>query len=799
MKFITFLILLVSTVFCSHVYANTATVSTAPSISLQAVKGDDAIKYDIKNISNFADALKFKHWSELIIPGAPERGKVLFQWVMYLIVFPLFGILLIWGIIQALGSEGYVDYVDIIKRIFIFVIFTGFSSIIFGYLIGLQRGMSSLVNIALNAEIGVVSKFLNMEDATTQTKMSLALEEAQEKIRSDLLNMGAERVSYKNWQDREVSIPRCGYMIFPLVAYNESLALQDKDSCVVPYDEDDTDEIEKLEELIEADLEKIDDSQKRELLAPFATEYASILTQFPNYPGAQWERQKKSKRSKIESKLQDLYSSSISIPESTRLNVDSDAPLPELIYDLLGGSDYSGLINFYKANVNLLIKNPIVVHDVNLAIWRAYHGSTYDVDGLTISELQKKMTEVRKGENGKVLTITDSELTALKSTIYNIYYERCKQLPLFAPLGDEGEPNMSPSEWNETVSSKWSNFWNTVVGAVKAVAEFGIKAFAYLIDGLAQGLQRLIMWVLIEVMAFILALHFFFTCITSAFIGNKKTEQAFFKNVKVSLIIALVPFVCSLFLSTFNMLMNAFYHSTTGGVSVGAGAIAGVTGLIFLAVVQLVGLCFLTVYSIKATRIVIEGGGVAGAALAAAAGGAVATGAFAAKQAGALMGGPAGSMMAGAASSLGKGLASTTDAMGNMDGDNKSNPGNKALDTVNKGGSKNNVPKPADTTKGSEGANNATPKTPTTPNANQESANTSQKNQNSEDTSGLNNTSKSEPTDAKNATDTPSFIHRMGSAGLQVAKSVAKYTPIGLGDRALFSKAYNNINKARGK
>lgn len=678
--------------------AEESPATVASSTSFPSASGDAAFKYDLKNLSNFASAFKFEHWSELLIPGSPERGRVLFQWVMYLIVFPLFGILLIWGILQSLANDGFVDYVDILKRILTFVLFTGFSSLIFGYLLGLQQGMSSLLNIALNADIGVISKFMHMEDASTQTRLSLAMEEAIEKARADILNTGSERIAYTNYQKRDVSAPRCAYMLFPLVAYNESLALQTKSSAYVPYD-DDNDEIDDVQTVITADL-KACGKDARSLLKDFGAGYATILNKFSRYPGATWYSDlSRSKRANIEKDLKKLYGNNISINNTDeKLNdIDKSAPSPEIVWDLLGGVS-EGAIQFFKANIDLFIKNPLVQHDINLAIWRAYHkGSDADVKHLTMQELANKMGELRKAEDGKVLAISDTELATLKEDMYNVILERFKSTCMLKPVVTS-DKSLTPSEWNEKIASRWSvkEVLAAVAGVVASVVTAPLKLLAYLIDGFAQGLQRIIMWVLVSVMSFILALHFFFTCMSSAFVANKKTEAAFYKNIKGSLTLALVPFVCSLFLSVFNIMMNAFFTSTsTSAGAIVAGPFSGPIILIFLGVVQMVGLIFLAIYSMKAAGKLLDGGGIAGSALSALAAGAVATGVLAAKGAGMALGGPMGSALAQGASGVGKGIAGATDSLSGVeDGGQGESPGKGAVENVDKA-SNIKPPKPA--------------------------------------------------------------------------------------------------------
>lgn len=161
MKFLKLILFFVLTLLPISGYcAESSTSGTGSGVVSAMASADNrmaAINSELSNLQSISKGLKYDHWAQTIIPGQPQKGLLLYQWLMYVVVFPVFAIFLIWGIIQSLNSEGSVDYVDLIKRIFIFAIFTGFGSIIFGYLAGIQSGMASIVNFVMNTDLGSIS------------------------------------------------------------------------------------------------------------------------------------------------------------------------------------------------------------------------------------------------------------------------------------------------------------------------------------------------------------------------------------------------------------------------------------------------------------------------------------------------------------------------------------------------------------------------------------------------------------------------------------------------------------------
>lgn len=679
MKFLKLILFFVLTLLPISGYcAESSTSGTGSGVASAMASADNrmaAINSELSNLQSISKGLKYDHWAQTIIPGQPQKGLLLYQWLMYVVVFPVFAIFLIWGIIQSLNSEGSVDYVDLIKRIFIFAIFTGFGSIIFGYLAGIQSGMASIVNFVMNTDLGSISEALYEEDASISNQIKLAISDGKEQARQQLLGSAKTQVKYKDYRKTEQTVPYAVYMMFPLASFNEGLALQNGGICYMPIS-DGTRKFQKAADSVNSDLNWCpkDSTLKKNLLLPFASNYAKILKDFSNYPTSAWRGSANmGQRDSFANTFKDLYGVDAALEKGGKFTMDDDAPRTEVIFSLLAKSTsvhrMEQPVLFCKAQIDLFCQNPLIDRDINIAIWKLYHdGDDSAVKNLTIDELEKKMADVTKSSNGSTKerkSLSRAEAQNFQNAVTDIIIQRAKAIGVMAPFSEgEGEDAkvLTPDQWTEKLSTNTS-LWKkgvawvagmaksvggAVVGVVGGVLTMPLKIIAWFLDLAASIFQRLIVGIMVVLMGFLLPLQFLLANITLCAIGSKKTEGVFYANLKICLTMALIPFMCSLLLSIFNLLMNSFYGMLSGGVgtttcgaaqtvsvlSRDAGIAAGnafntalssggiyliLVGII-LSIIQCIAMVFIAMYSVKGAKLLTQGGTIAGAFGAAAAG-----------------------------------------------------------------------------------------------------------------------------------------------------------------------------------
>ena len=674
-------------------------------------KGATAVTEEMENLENAAGATTFSHWSETIIPGEPDKGRMLYSWFMVLLVLPVFGILLVWSVIQSLNTEGFVDYGDIIKRLILFAAFTGFSSVIFAYLSGIQTGMSRITNFVQTTDLGALSDMMYAEDATSNARLKRNITAGIEDARNSLLSAAKAQVRYNNYQGGETVAPFAIYMMFPMAAYNEGIVLQDSKRGRLPAT-DSCELLDKVTEKITTDLSFLPKSAdtRKAYMHEFASSYARVLEVFTDYPTAGWKGEANMKaRKSFQSEYSKLYSDLTLNGTDQKFDKTDDAPYTEVIYSLLGKSAskhrLENSVKLCKELIDVFVQNPLITRDINLLVWSKYHdGDTSEVENLAIDELSLKMDDVTKviDDNKEPVKLSLGEIDEIRQEVCKVILDRAESLGILAPATNDGK-TLAPNEWVDTLINE-SSWWDTFVSGATSLIGLGVKAVTYIpslifgflvdiLDYIASFVQRLIVFLMNWVMAIFLSLQFFFVCLSSCMLGSKKTEPIFYSSFKVCLTLALIPFTCNLFIAIFNMLFNSAmealigppgYMASGSAVLIAGGAQSAATIItsggvamlavgLFCALLQIVAMVFLAIYSIKAAKILIQGGSVAGA-LAAVAGGAIAAGTFAAKVGAGMAGVPAGSSIA---DKLAGGASKFTNELGNA-GENENNGGGKS-------------------------------------------------------------------------------------------------------------------------
>lgn len=708
-------------------------------------KAEYALQEELSSLESAALQTTYSHWSETIIPGNPEKGKLLYSWFMILVVYPVFGVLLIWGVVQSLHNEGYIDYGDIVKRLLLFAVFTGFSSLIFAYLSGIQNGMSRIINFVQTADIGAISDMLYAEDGSSNARLKRNISMGIEDAKSALLNAAKGQVRYKNYQNGETLAPFAVYMIFPIAAYNEGLALQDAkrgklpstDSCV---------SVSNISDAINQDLSYLSDNDtSKALLHNFAVSYAKLVNNFPKYPTAGWKGESNMRaRNSFQSAYQKLYGALDISDTNQKFNKADDAPYTEVIYSLLGASAskhrLEGAVKLCKAQIEVFIQNPLIMRDINLIVWSKYHdGDISEVESLSLEKLEEKMSEVTKvaGKDGEssVKNLSLGQIDEIRQEVANAILQRASDIGALTPAIKDGK-TYSPDAWTEYLASGPSFIEELVSGAaevfdfaanvISAIPQLLFGWIVNILDYIASAVQRLITFCMTWLMAIFLSLQFFLACLTSCMLGSKKTESVFYATFKVCLVLALVPFTCNLLIGVFNMIFNSAmswligppgvtFAGATSIVIAGAksaGVIAGNISImpmiaigIFCSLFQIITMVFLAVYSVKAAKILIQGGSIAGA-LAAVAGGALAAGTFAAKVGAEAYAGSAGSSLAGAAGKAAGGAAGLSDAGGDTPGGDGTPGGGEGGKDNEGSGNKASIPGVADPNKGGDSEQN---------------------------------------------------------------------------------------------
>lgn len=723
------------------VFPTNAIAQTNAPVQATVFKGTAAITEEMENLENAASKTSFSHWSETIIPGKPDKGRMLYSWFMVLLVLPVFGILLVWSIIQSLNNEGFVDYGDVIKRLVLFAAFTGFSSLIFAYLSGIQTGMSRIANFVQTSDLGSLSDMMYAEDATSNARLKRNITAGIEDARNALLGAAKTQVRYNNYQGGETVAPFAIYMMFPMAAYNEGVVLQNPKRGRLPAT-DSCERFGKITEKITEDLSFLPKStdERKAYMHEFASSYARMLEGFVNYPTAGWNGESNMRaRKSFQAEYSKLYGDLTLRGVAQKFDKADDAPYTEVIYSLLGKSAskhrLENSVKLAKELIDIFVKNPIITRDINLLVWAKYHnGDKSEVENLTLDELSLKMDDVTKvldDDNKEPIKLSLGEIDEIRQEVCKVILDRAEKLGILAPATSDGE-TLSPDKWVDTLVGG-SSFLDNIIDVVKDVAK-GVSniatflpslIFGFLVDILdyiASFVQRLIVFLMNWVMAIFLSLQFFFVCLSSCMLGSRKTEPIFYSSFKVCLTLALIPFTCNLFIAIFNMLFNSAMEAligppgyaaagsavlVAGGVQsaatiISSGGIAMLAVGLFCALLQILAMIFLAIYSIKAAKILIQGGSVAGA-LAAVAGGALAAGTFAAKVGAGMAGVPAGSSiadkLAGGASNVANDIGNAG-ASGSETNDSGSNGGKPPKDN---GDSGSKIPTTADPNKPDKG------------------------------------------------------------------------------------------------
>lgn len=708
-------------------------------------KAEYALQEELSSLESAALQTTYSHWSETIIPGNPEKGKLLYSWFMILVVYPVFGVLLIWGVVQSLHNEGYIDYGDIVKRLLLFAVFTGFSSLIFAYLSGIQNGMSRIINFVQTADIGAISDMLYAEDGSSNARLKRNISMGIEDAKSALLDAAKGQVRYKNYQNGETLAPFAVYMMFPLAVYNEGLALQDSKRGKLPSTESCL-SFSKASDTINQDLSYLSDSDtSKSLLHNFAVSYAQLINNFPKYPTAGWKGESNMRaRESFQTAYQKLYGVLEVSGTDKKFDKADDAPYTEVVYSLLGETAskhrLEGAVKFCKAQIEVFIQNPLIMRDINLIVWGKYHdGDISEVESLSLEKLEEKMSEVTKvaGKDGEssVKNLSLGRIDEIRQEVANAILKRAADIGALTPAIKDGK-TYSPDAWTDylasgdslwdAAASLFSGAVNFVSNAIGALPQILFGWIVNILDYIASAVQRLITFCMTWLMAIFLSLQFFLACLTSCMLGSKKTESVFYATFKVCLVLALVPFTCNLLIGVFNMIFNSAmswligppgvtFAGATSIVIAGAksaGVIAGNISImpmiaigIFCSLFQIITMVFLAVYSVKAAKILIQGGSIAGA-LAAVAGGALAAGTLAAKIGAEAFAGPAGSSLAGAAGKAASAATGFSDGGGNSPGGDGTPGGGEGGKDNEGSGNKASIPGVADPNKGGDSEQN---------------------------------------------------------------------------------------------
>lgn len=708
-------------------------------------KAEYALQEELSSLESAALQTTYSHWSETIIPGNPEKGKLLYSWFMILVVYPVFGVLLIWGVVQSLHNEGYIDYGDIVKRLLLFAVFTGFSSLIFAYLSGIQNGMSRIINFVQTADIGAISDMLYAEDGSSNARLKRNISMGIEDAKSALLDAAKGQVRYKNYQNGETLAPFAVYMMFPLAVYNEGLALQDSKRGKLPSTESCL-SFSKASDTINQDLSYLSDSDtSKSLLHNFAVSYAQLINNFPKYPTAGWKGESNMRaRESFQTAYQKLYGVLEVSGTDKKFDKADDAPYTEVVYSLLGETAskhrLEGAVKFCKAQIEVFIQNPLIMRDINLIVWGKYHdGDISEVESLSLEKLEEKMSEVTKvaGKDGEssVKNLSLGQIDEIRQEVANAILQRASDIGALTPAIKDGK-TYSPDAWTDylasgdslwdAAASLFSGAVNFVSNAIGALPQILFGWIVNILDYIASAVQRLITFCMTWLMAIFLSLQFFLACLTSCMLGSKKTESVFYATFKVCLVLALVPFTCNLLIGVFNMIFNSAMSwligppgiTFAGATSIAiagaksAGVIAGNISImpmiaigIFCSLLQIITMFFLALYSIKAARILIQGGSIAGA-LAAIAGGALAAGTLAAKIGAEAFAGPAGSSLAGAAGKAASAATGFSDGGGNTPGGDGTLGGGEGGKDNEDSGNKASIPGVADPNKGGDSEQN---------------------------------------------------------------------------------------------
>ena len=633
--------------------------------------------YDLQHIYDLTDALEFNHWAEELIPASPSQGVLLYKIIMLTITIPLFAILLLWEVISELQSfnainAGKIDYMDIAKRILIFIVFIGFGNVIYGYMSSLQRGMHSLIEIVGSQDSEFFLQAFYKEDAGNQNRLTRAINAGKEDALGRLLNTAKEPVKYKD-DDRGaiMSVLRAHYMALPLAAYNEALLLYSGSKSVsLPYGES-LRTYKNPDPYIDAypSLIRTDDSRQnlhaRSLLA-----YASILQDFPSYPTV-YSKAERNARENLNEQIKDIIPADSPQVEDGQVPVisyastpkpPSGAKLADYLLDTISksGDPNVAVAKFVKSQILYMMEyDPAIRQGINRIIWNLYNRKSDELDNLSIAEAESKIEEAKlassPAEAAKYTLPPDFESLA-KERVSQLIIDQITILGALRPVVVDGKV-LTPSEYctGITQSPTWfQRLWDWGTSKLERLQEncsissgfFGrLVNLPHIIMDTIVGwlntfmiyLQKIIVYIMAVFMSYILALQFFFASITCCFVANYRTQNIFYTNFRICLHVALIPFMCMLLLTIFNVAMNNMWAAlipppngiVNGLMDIGAagalmymqaGGIAAsgyALQVAFVIIVfQIAGMVFLAIYSIKATGILIRGGGLGGAALA---------------------------------------------------------------------------------------------------------------------------------------------------------------------------------------
>lgn len=740
-----------------------------PLICLVASSNSYAIEpsYDLQHIYELTKSLEFTHWAEELIPGAPEKGVLLFKVVALTITLPLFGVLLVWGIINDLQSDNVmsgmsrVDYLGLAKRIFIFIIFLGFGTAIYGYMASLQHGMHSIIEIVCSQDSDFFLKAFYKESAANQNKMTRAIGAGKQEAINSLLNTAKELIKYKD-EDRGAirTVTRAHYMALPLAAYNEALLLYSGDKQVSLPSDTSLKTYKNAAAFIEEYLSLMAGDGGNSLRAASISAYARILKAFPEYPTV-YSKTERDARASLNEAISDTISTSESAQNASNVPMiasapnpkpPSDANLAEYLLESISKNSEANIAvpKFAKEQIMYLVEyDPVIRQGINRIIWELYNRDVEELDGLSIEAAELKVAEAKcssSPEEARKHALPANYESLLKERVSQLIIAHITVIGATKPVSD-GEGYMSPSAFLEELTrtpawyqriwdwgaSKVQSAYSLAAGSLKSVVDLPQRLIEKIVEYFVEfmfWIEKIIVYVMVVIVSYILTLQFFFASITSCFVACKQTENIFYYNFKLCLHFALIPFTCMLLLTIFNVAINNMWSSLVpppNGIVGGAG-IVGAAALpaagfaasgyalqvaLVISVFQVAGMVFLAVYSVKAAGILVRGGGVGGSLLAAA-GGALLAGKVAASAFGMSMGVPG-------ASSIAK--TTKTGGLGGMGGgtteSSSGNPHDKPPqgNGIKSGKNPSTVPMPPDTSKDKVSApqNNAQPASSSTP------------------------------------------------------------------------------------
>ena len=703
------------------------------------------ISFDLRHIYELTDSLEYSSWAEMLIPGSPEKGILLFKIIALTVTFPIFAVLLVWGIISELKSShsGGIDYLDLAQRIIIFVIFIGFGTSIYGYMSSLQRGMHSLLEIVCSQESEFFLKAFYKEDAHTQNALTRAISAGKEDAIGKLLNTAKEIVKYKDGNTGAMrTATRAHYMALPLAAYNEALVLYGGDKSVSIPSGSSLKSYRNADVLIEEYPSLIkDDGSISKVRTRSLLGYAAILKEFSGYPMVYSKSEHNARESLNESILaatqadgrQNEKNTISAVASSPVPKPPSDAKLAKFLLESLsnGGQPNVAVAKFVKAQISYLCEyDPAIRQGINRILWDLYSRNPEDLDGLSIKETEEKLTKVKYAsspEEAMEHALPEGYEGILKERVSQLIIDHATIIGATRPIIKDGEV-LSPAEYLEELvreprwyqrlwewgSSKLQSMCSLASGSLNVIGSLSHEILKFCVDILTTAmlfLQKAVVYVMVIFSSYMLTLQFFAASITSCFLAHKRAESVFYTNFRICLHLALIPFMCMLLLTVFNAALNNLWSAlipppngiTGGTISAGGLLVPGAMGAtggyamqlaLIVAIFQIFGMLFLAVYSVKAAGILIKGGGMGGAILAMA-GSALLTGRIAASAFGAQF--------------TNKALSTMASAKGgnppNSPGDSSQTPPTRPSGGV-KTTSRNTVPMPADTSKDTHGTAN---------------------------------------------------------------------------------------------